>query len=202
MTPQACIAMLANLTIDEAVNICGTEGTLTKEQLIKIIKKLNIYDGGFRTYRVKENLPYLCILYVQFPTYDHLSVYYNGKIYDPEFGIIDEYISYGNIVAYMPIKNNELLNYIEISVPLELQNLLENNEEAYRNFNELPASKRIEYVRSINMRNDSKEERVRYIFNLLLNNKGKTRMPSYQYIHVILKNIKQSEILRNMLLMN
>jgi ABC-type bacteriocin/lantibiotic exporter with double-glycine peptidase domain len=83
---QACLAMVAGISLAKACKIIGNNrGTITK-QLVKALKKL-----GFKCKnRLKIGEPeYLAI--VKEKSYDdtnwHWVVYYNGNYYDPAKGI-------------------------------------------------------------------------------------------------------------------
>ena len=89
---QSVVAMLAGVTVDEVIEVMQTDmGTATPE----IRDALGWY--GLKTAteaRVKYTpgtvLPDCCILSVMLPGYGHWSLYYRGKYYDPEFGVLDE----------------------------------------------------------------------------------------------------------------
>lgn len=89
---QSVIAMLADVEVDEVISIMQTDkGTSTAE----IQNALNWY--GIKTvtktrkkYIEGTELPQCCILSVKLPGYGHWSLYYKGKYYDPEFGVLDK----------------------------------------------------------------------------------------------------------------
>jgi len=53
------------------------------------------------------HLPHLCVLLVWFPNYGHWVVYYNGKFYDTELGLMDECAPNGRIGAYLSVYLDE-----------------------------------------------------------------------------------------------
>lgn len=92
---QACIAMLADVSVDEVCKVMGNDSTTTYENLISA---LDYY--GFRHRLRKDHpavLPDICLLQIQFPEYGHGILYFKGKFYDPEFGVMDEYHPDGKI---------------------------------------------------------------------------------------------------------
>ncbi len=89
---QSVVAMLAGVSVDAVIDVMQTEqGTSTPE----IRDALKWY--GLKTatkarlkYNPGQALPDCCILSVMLPGYGHWSLYYNGKYYDPEFGVLDK----------------------------------------------------------------------------------------------------------------
>jgi RimJ/RimL family protein N-acetyltransferase len=88
---QAVIAMLANVSIDEVVEILHNDKGISDAELKTALKwyglkltanKRTKYEGG--------ELPECAILGVKLPGYGHWSLYYKGKFYDPEFGVSDD----------------------------------------------------------------------------------------------------------------
>ena len=89
---QSVVAMLAGVSVDEVIDIMQTDqGTSTPE--IRDALKWYGLKTATKT-RLKYNpgtaLPDCCILSVLLPGYGHWSLYYNGKYYDPEFGVLDK----------------------------------------------------------------------------------------------------------------
>jgi hypothetical protein len=83
--------MLAGVSVDEVIYIMQTDqGTSTPE----IRDALKWHGSKTATkswlkYNPGKALPDCCILSVLLAGYDHCSSYYNGKYYDPEFGVQD-----------------------------------------------------------------------------------------------------------------
>jgi len=50
-------------------------------------------------------LPEICILSLKLPGYGHWSLYYKGKYYDPEFGVIKRCPSNAKLNHYWEIMN-------------------------------------------------------------------------------------------------
>ena len=101
---QACVAMLAGVTVEEVVSVMQNDkGTGKKD----IEKALNYYGiGQAKTMTKADNfsvLPKVCILKVLLPKYGHWILYYDGKYYDPEFGLMEELYHKARIQSYLEI---------------------------------------------------------------------------------------------------
>ena len=103
---QSCVAMLAGITLEEAINTmhCGE----WKATIDKIVSALNyfgidhseeiIYTNG------KENitLPRCCVILEKMGRYSHYLVYFEGKGYDSNLGILEHY-DLSKIKGYLEI---------------------------------------------------------------------------------------------------
>ena len=104
---QSVIAMLAGVPVEEVIGVMqndrGTDipemhdalswygfTTATKER-----KKRRKFLGG--------KLPGCCVLSVKLPGYGHWSLYYKGKYYDPELGVLDELPPQAKLVSYWEV---------------------------------------------------------------------------------------------------
>ncbi|MCL2300697.1 MAG: hypothetical protein FWC27_11210 [Firmicutes bacterium] len=104
---QSVIAMLAGVPVEEVIGVMqndrGTDipemhdalswygfRTTTKER-----KKYRRFLGG--------KLPDCCVLSVRLPAYGHWSLYYKGKYYDPELGVLDELPPQAKLVSYWEV---------------------------------------------------------------------------------------------------
>lgn len=101
---QACVAMLADVTVEEVVSVMKNDkGTGKKD----IEKALNYYGiSQAKTMTKADNtsvLPRVCILKVLLPQYGHWILYYDGKYYDPEFGVTEELYQKARIQSYLEI---------------------------------------------------------------------------------------------------
>lgn len=89
---QAVIAMLADASVKEVIDIVGTD----RETNLKDMKNaLNAFKIGFNPERKeisdKNKLPEIAILSLQTPHCWHWSLYFKGTFYDPEYGILDDF---------------------------------------------------------------------------------------------------------------
>lgn len=101
---QACVAMLAGVTVEEVVSVMKNDkGTGKKD----IEKALNYYGiSQAKTMKKADNssvLPKVCILKVLLPKYSHWVLYYDRKYYDPEFGLMEEIYQKARIQSYLEI---------------------------------------------------------------------------------------------------
>ena len=84
---QACIAMLAGITLDEAINVMHcSEWQAT---IAKIIDTLNyfVYTCG----EEDVTLPKCAIILEKMGRYSHYLVAFDGKFYDSNLGVLDRY---------------------------------------------------------------------------------------------------------------
>lgn len=106
---QACIAMLANISIEEAINKMGTDGSTEPIDIINGLRACGVKCGDSFVKITEENpnYPPICVLLVWFPSYGHWVVHYHGKFYDPEFGLLDECVPHGRIGSYLSVDLNK-----------------------------------------------------------------------------------------------
>ena len=84
---QTCIAMLANVPVDEVIKIMETDKGTNKQDLKKALDYYGIrYAPKSTKFDANVPLPNLCIIRMILPGYGHWGIYYNGSYYDPEFG--------------------------------------------------------------------------------------------------------------------
>lgn len=102
---QACIAMLAGVSLEEAIAVMHTSGPTSIGQLIQALDHYGITHGGKNTRLSKKNpeLPETAVLTVHFPEYSHWVVYHKGKYYDPEFGLADTCHPDGRVTSFLRI---------------------------------------------------------------------------------------------------
>lgn len=106
---QACVAMLANISVEEAINKMGTDSSTDPIHIINGLKACGIKcdDDFVKITNENPSYPPVCVLLVWFSTYGHWVVHYHGKFYDPEFGLLDECVSHGRIGSYLSVYLNE-----------------------------------------------------------------------------------------------
>ncbi|MCR4651494.1 MAG: DUF1905 domain-containing protein [Lachnospiraceae bacterium] len=103
---QSCVAMLAGITLEEAINTmhCG-EWQATMD---KIVSALNYYGIDHSEEIIYTNgkddfeLPECCIIMEKMGRYSHYLVYYHGVGYDSNLGILEHY-DITKIKGYMEI---------------------------------------------------------------------------------------------------
>ena len=101
---QACIAMLANVSIDEVFKVMKTKGPTSGKMLTDALYHYKIrHNERFINYKKSPNLPELCIIDVKMPAYGHWVIYHKGVFYDPEFGKLSDCHKDGRIVYFLEI---------------------------------------------------------------------------------------------------
>ena len=103
---QACIAMITGKDINDVIKDMKTNGPTSIGQLIEILDKYEIPHAEKNTRISKKNPePYrYSILTVHANGgYTHWVLFYNGKYYDPEFGLIEGEYTHGKITSFLGI---------------------------------------------------------------------------------------------------
>ena len=101
---QACVAMLANVSIDEVIQVMNNDKSTGKKDIEKALNHYGIAQA--KTMKKADNsttLPPACILKVLLPGYSHWILYYHGKYYDPEFGLMEELYCKAKIQSYLEL---------------------------------------------------------------------------------------------------
>lgn len=89
---QACVAMLAGVSPAEVVEIIFEEYGTCDSALELALNYFHIPHANLRKRFLPDTvLPDICILSMEIPGDLHWSLYYKGKYYDPQFGILDNY---------------------------------------------------------------------------------------------------------------
>ena len=89
---QAVLAMLSGKSVNEIIEITGTERETTLKDMLSALDRLDIeYERErIQAYTVSD-LPEICILSLETPRCWHWSLYRNGVFYDPEHGVLDDF---------------------------------------------------------------------------------------------------------------
>lgn len=89
---QAVIAMLSGVNVFDIIDMAGTERETTLNDMKNLLKKLQINIAANRVQVIKkEQLPQIAVLSLETPKCWHWSLYFDGKFYDPEYGILDDF---------------------------------------------------------------------------------------------------------------
>ncbi len=103
---QAVIAMLTGKSVEEVIEVVGTERETTLNQMFNA---LDFYGISYSKERIfedkKQNLPNICLLSLETPRCWHWSLYFFGKFYDPEHGVLDDF-PVSNRKYYWKIEEN------------------------------------------------------------------------------------------------
>lgn len=88
---QAVLAMLCDKSVAEIIEICKTERETTLKDMKNTLLHFGIKMADNRTEFIKsEELPEVAVLSLETPKCWHWSLYYRGKFFDPEYGLITE----------------------------------------------------------------------------------------------------------------
>lgn len=149
---EACLAMVAQIPIEEAMAVMrGREGSGTSD-FYKALKKYKIDYLSWRNINTIDELPPLCVLLVNFPTYTHSVLYYDGTYYDPEFGVFEsKYEPNGEITHFMELYIDEIYKNKEIivKIPQDFKEAFEKDEVAYELFQNLSYPERSKFIYGI-----------------------------------------------------
>ena len=102
---QSCIAMLAGITIEEASNIMHcAEWQATMGRMISALNYYGIDHSDIIVYTEGRDvvLPKCAILMEKMGRFSHYLLYFDGKFYDPNLGIMEEY-DMTKLVGYLEI---------------------------------------------------------------------------------------------------
>ena len=101
---QTCVAMIANASVDDVIRVMGTDKGTGKKDIEKALAHYGVMQAKTMTKADNSTpLPPVCILKVLLPKYSHWILYYHGKYYDPEFGLMDELYSKARIQSYLEL---------------------------------------------------------------------------------------------------
>ena len=89
---QAILSMLTGLSTEEICEITGTDRETTLKQMFYCLEKCGINYKPIKTeIDIREKLPPICILSLETPKCWHWSLYFKGKFFDPEYGVLDDF---------------------------------------------------------------------------------------------------------------
>ena len=89
---QAVLAMLSDRTVADIIELCKTERETNLKQMLTALDKLNISYVNMRCQaQNKSDLPPICVLSLETPRCWHWSLYFKGKFFDPEYGVLDDF---------------------------------------------------------------------------------------------------------------
>lgn len=103
---QACVAMLAGLTIAEVMTVMDCrEWQATMGRMISALNYYGIDHSDVINYTEGRNavLPKCCIMMEKMGRYCHYLVHFGGKYYDSNLGVMEEY-DMSKLLGYLEIK--------------------------------------------------------------------------------------------------
>ena len=103
---QACVAMVAGVTIAEVISIMDCREW--QATMGRVISALNYYGIDHRDVIVYTEgkpavLPKCCIMMEKMGRYCHYLVHFDGKFYDSNLGVLEEY-DMSKLLGYLEIK--------------------------------------------------------------------------------------------------
>ena len=105
---QACVAMLAGVPVEEVVAVMQNDKGTGKKDIERALNHYGIKQAKTMTKADNASvLPRGCILKVLLPGYGHWVLYYDGKYYDPEFGLTETLYHKARIQFYLEIFPDE-----------------------------------------------------------------------------------------------
>lgn len=106
---QTCVAMLAGVTIADVIRVMDCrEWQGTMGRMISALNYYGIDHSDVITYTEGSEcvLPKCCIMMEKMGRFCHYLVQFNGKFYDPNLGVMDEYDCH-KLLGYLEIKCDE-----------------------------------------------------------------------------------------------
>ncbi len=103
---QSCVAMLAGVTLAEVISVMDCrEWQATMGRVISALNYYGIDHSDIIMYTEGREtvLPKCCILMEKMGRYCHYLVHYDGKFYDSNMGVMEEYDT-GKLLGYLEIK--------------------------------------------------------------------------------------------------
>ena len=98
--------MIAGKTIETVIQDMGTDGPTSIGQLIEILDQYGIPHAERNTRISKKNpkaYPFSILTVHTDAGYTHWTLLYDGKYYDPEFGLIEGEYTFGRITSFLGI---------------------------------------------------------------------------------------------------
>lgn len=103
---QACVAMLADITLTKSIAIFGKRSGTTTKDVIKALRSLGVNCGDKLISLKKQSKSPVCMVVLHDNTKNtHWTVYCNGLYYDPAAGIGNVYPEIVRETSFLPIYN-------------------------------------------------------------------------------------------------
>ena len=103
---QACIAMITGKDIEEVIRDMKTDGPTSTGQLMEALDYYGIKHAE-KNVRISKKNPvwsdYSILTVHMAAGYSHWVLFYYGKYYDPEFGLLEECHPEGKITSFISI---------------------------------------------------------------------------------------------------
>ena len=103
---QACIAMITGKSVEEVIKDMKTSGPTSIGQLMAILDFYGIGHAERNTRISRKNTvphPFSILTVHMNAGYTHWMLLYDGRYYDPEFGLIEGEYPHGKITSFLGI---------------------------------------------------------------------------------------------------
>ena len=89
---QAVVSMLSGVDVFDIIRLAKTERETTLSDMKRLFSELDIKCSEVRVQVTKkESLPDIALLSLETPKCWHWSLYFKGRFYDPEYGVLDDF---------------------------------------------------------------------------------------------------------------
>lgn len=89
---QAVLAMITGENVQKIIEICGTERETTLKGMKRVLSDYGICCSTDRvSVWERSELPECALLSLETPKCWHWSLWFKGKFYDPEYGVLDDF---------------------------------------------------------------------------------------------------------------
>ena len=120
---QTIVAMLAGISLKEAISATNSKGCTNTGDVISALKKYGFRFGSERLLRIPKNWerPNLCIVHLRFGKHwrGHFTLWNDGYFYDPTFKSIL------SPTFYDAIHSCRITSYVEVIPPVKPKNFMD-----------------------------------------------------------------------------
>ncbi len=89
---QAVIAMISNADVLKIIELAGTDRETTLSDMKTLLSHFGyVLSETRRQAQSIADLPDIALLSLETPKCWHWSLYASGKVYDPEYGVLDDF---------------------------------------------------------------------------------------------------------------
>lgn len=103
---QACVAMLAGITLEKSIALFGSRASTSTKQVVAALNQLGIPNAGQLT-RLKKGIekPQTCMVVLHFEGSNdtHWTLWHNGFFWDPAAGVFRAYSDAVRQTSFLPI---------------------------------------------------------------------------------------------------
>ena len=89
---QAVLSMMSGVDVYDIISLVNTEKETTLKDMKEALTKLEIlYKNERVEVKHKSELPRVALLSLETPKCWHWSLVFEGRFYDPEYGVLDDF---------------------------------------------------------------------------------------------------------------